>query len=211
MLNRTIALLVTTIAIGCDGLVDSGSEGEAEAEAEGEAEGEAEAEAEGEAEGEGDPDLTCGNPLPEWQVAWAEFENEVLDLVNLNRSNGWDCDAGGNFGPTGPLEMDHALRCASRAHSMDMGENNFFSHVGSGGSTFDERMNDWGFTGGFPQGENIAAGQATPSSVVAGWMESDGHCSNIMAPDFDLIGVGYFYDTDGNGYGHYWTMDLGGH
>ena len=37
------------------------------------------------------------------------------------------------------------------------------------------------------------------------WMNSDGHCSNIMNDNFDEVGIGY---VQGGQYGHTWTMVL---
>lgn len=39
-------------------------------------------------------------------------------------------------------------------------------------------------------GENIAAGYATPEGVMNGWMNSDGHRSNILGQNYGSIGVG---------------------
>ncbi len=56
-------------------------------------------------------------------------------------------------------------------------------------------------------GENIAAGQSTPEEVVQGWMESPGHCRNIMNPEYRTIGIGYGV-VPGSPYGTYWTQDF---
>ena len=52
-------------------------------------------------------------------------------------------------------------------------------------------------------GENIAAGQTTPESVMNSWMNSSGHRSNILGGNFGHIGVGY---VQGGSYGHYWVQ-----
>lgn len=39
-------------------------------------------------------------------------------------------------------------------------------------------------------GENIATGFATPQQVVSAWMESPGHCRNILDPDYRSVGTG---------------------
>jgi uncharacterized protein YkwD len=58
-------------------------------------------------------------------------------------------------------------------------------------------------------GENIAAGQRSVADVVAGWMASDGHCANIMAPGFRDVGLACVGGNTGTTYGTYWTMVLG--
>jgi uncharacterized protein YkwD len=39
-------------------------------------------------------------------------------------------------------------------------------------------------------GENIATGYTTPASVVAAWMASKDHCSNILDPNYRRVGTG---------------------
>lgn len=51
-------------------------------------------------------------------------------------------------------------------------------------------------------GENIAAGQATPSDVVQAWLNSEGHRANIMNGKFTSTGVSH---TVINGR-HYWVQ-----
>ena len=41
--------------------------------------------------------------------------------------------------------------------------------------------------------ENIAIGQSTASSVMLSWMNSSGHRTNIMNPNFKAIGISCFY------------------
>lgn len=35
-----------------------------------------------------------------------------------------------------------------------------------------------------------------------------GHCKNILSPDYQEIGVGYFFIEDDE-FKHYWTQDFG--
>jgi uncharacterized protein YkwD len=142
-----------------------------------------------------------------WNTAWADFESQVLTLVNQKRAAGATC--GGVYKPPVPaLTLDTRLRCASRKHSKDMAVNNFFSHTGSDGSTPFQRMNSAGYTYRYA-GENIGAGYSTPSAAVTGWMNSTGHCENIMNPNYKHLGVGYYYRSSGSTYAHYWTQDFG--
>ncbi|HYO54037.1 CAP domain-containing protein [Archangium sp.] len=141
-----------------------------------------------------------------WTAGWVDFENQVLTLVNQRRAAGATC--GGVYKPPVPaLGLDTRLRCAARKHSKDMGLNNFFSHTGLNGSTPWQRITSAGYTYSYA-GENIAAGNSTPSAVVTSWMNSTGHCNNIMSPNFKHLGVGYYYRA-GSTYGHYWTQDFG--
>jgi len=152
--------------------------------------------------------LEC-NGGDDWPMAWQEFEWTVLSETNRYRAMGYNCDSEGMFGPAGPLEMDAVIQVAARGHSLDMGEQNYFDHASLDGRSFSDRMTNAGFMGGSPWGENIAAGQSTAEEVVAGWMESDGHCANIMNPNFRVIGVGYGL-VEGSDFRHYWTQNFAG-
>jgi uncharacterized protein YkwD len=134
--------------------------------------------------------LFCG-------IAYADFESEVIDLVNVERA------AEG----LPPLTYDANLAAAARGHSEDMGLNNYFSHTNLEGHGACDRMTDAGYNWNYC-GENIAAGQPTPESVIDTWMASPGHRANILNPNFCDIGVGYAYVASST-FGHYWTQNFG--
>jgi uncharacterized protein YkwD len=96
--------------------------------------------------------LLCG-------FARADFESDVVDLVNVER------EAQGLH----PLTSDERLATASRDHSEDMGLQGYFSHDSLDGRHFFERILDAGYAYSYC-GENIAAGYSTPEAVVQGWM-----------------------------------------
>jgi uncharacterized protein YkwD len=162
-------------------------------------------------DGDGDPDVPDNaycNPVSNWDPAWVAWELEVLDLVNQARAQGGNCGSQGNFGPSGPLSLDPALTCAARVHSKDMADNNFFDHTNLQGQGPGYRIGQAGYNGS-GWGENIAAGYGSPQETIAGWLDSDGHCANMLNPGFQDIGVGYAYGPNSS-YGHYWTQAFGG-
>jgi uncharacterized protein YkwD len=148
-----------------------------------------------------DPDY-CP-PVETWDSGWASFEDDVVRLVNERRSEGGVC-GGQSFGASAGLSKDSALRCAARNHSKDMATRGFFDHQNPDGENPEDRITRAGFDW-TAIGENIAMGQPTPDEVMADWMSSPGHCSNILSPAFDYIGVGYY------GTGNYWTQAFGAH
>lgn len=131
----------------------------------------------------------------------------MIARVNQLRAAGASCGSRGTFAPAGPLTWSTPLTQAAAVHSQDMVANNFFSHTGSNGSTLSSRVNATGYAWS-SLGENIAAGYGTVNNVMAGWMASDGHCANIMNPNFTQIGVACIKGTSANTYRDYWTMDL---
>lgn len=157
-------------------------------------------------EGEDVPASAYCDPVSDFDADAAAAELRVLELVNEVRATGGSC-GGQAFGATGPLQMNGALRCAARVHSLDMASRGFFDHVNPDGEDPGIRIERAGY-GYFTAGENIAAGQATPEEVMAGWLDSPGHCMNILSPDFAEIGVGYV-SAPGSAYPHYWTQTFG--
>jgi uncharacterized protein YkwD len=141
----------------------------------------------------------------DWEAEAQSFEQEVLALTNQARAEGGCCGNEGCFSASGPLRSDAALTTAARAHAKDMAERDYFDHVTPEGLDPFDRMREAGYQG-CAMGENIAAGQPTPQSVMDDWMSSDGHCGNILQPSFELLGVGY-YERDEQ---TEWVQNFGG-
>ena len=123
-------------------------------------------------------------------------EWEVLKLVNEERSAvGLD-----------PLTGFAPLQEVADIRAEELVE--LFSHTRPDGSrcfsAYDEVGVDY-----FSAGENIAAGYYSPEAVMHGWMNSDGHRSNILDSGFSSVGLGYY--ITGNGYRHYWTQNFLGY
>ena len=130
-----------------------------------------------------------------------------MRLANAYRAAGANCGSGGVFGPAPALTWSASLASAALVHSQDMVTANFFSHTGSNGSTFDQRITAAGYAWQ-TAGENIAAGYPGLSQVMAGWMASPGHCANLMNPSFTQMGLACVNGTSANPYGTYWTQDF---
>lgn len=142
-----------------------------------------------------------------WIAGWIEREQQVLQLVNEARAAGGSCGSMGSFEPAGPLTLDARLHCAARKHSQDMAERDYFDHVNPDGEDPFERMAQAGYTSYAAAGENIAAGSDDPALTVQGWLDSDGHCANLMNPQYKHLGVG-FYEGAGS-LTYYWTQTFG--
>ena len=143
-------------------------------------------------------------PAPSTPSAFAQ---QVLDLTNAARAVPRTCGAT-SYAAAAPLTWNAALAQAAQGHATDMAAQNYFSHTSKDGRTFSQRITNAGYTPYRTIGENIAAGQGTPQQVVDGWLKSEGHCRNIMNPNFKELGVGYAYTTTST-YKHYWVQDFG--
>ncbi len=143
-------------------------------------------------------------PLPETEPA-APSTNPIIDEV-VRLTNLYRLDEG-----LQPLTLNLNLSESALAHSTDMAHNDFFSHTGSTGTRVSDRTTLAGYESYFV-GENIAAGYITAEEVVRGWINSPGHRENILNPNYQEIGIGYYYlenDTGEINYNTYWTQDFG--
>lgn len=130
----------------------------------------------------------------------------MLTLVNNSRSISRDCGVQ-PMSPQPALSWDCLLDQAAVGHSTSMADNNFHAHVSPvEGSNPGDRINAAGYS---PQawGENIAAGYADEETVVKAWLDSPGHCSNIMSASFTQMGAGFARNPTST-YGIYWTQNF---
>ena len=88
-----------------------------------------------------------------------------------------------------------------------MAQQRFFAHRGPRGDTPRDRITATEYRGN-AWGENIAAGQRTPKEVVRAWMESPGHCKNILNSLFTEIGISFVFDQK-SPYKTYWVQAFG--
>lgn len=126
---------------------------------------------------------------PDWPPEASRFEMEVFDLINIER---------GKQG-IGFLSWDQELAGVARAHSMDMSDRGYFSHINPEGQKPADRKWDAGIVFTF-SGENIARGYRTPAAVVAAWMNSPTHKAAILSETAERVGIGF--------HNFYWTVDF---
>jgi uncharacterized protein YkwD len=130
-----------------------------------------------EADSETTKPLPLGPPVGQL-VPDPDAEQRMLDLVNAERSK-----AG-----LKPLVADDKLRQVARGHSLEMFQQDYFSHASpTAGSPFD-RMHAAGIQF-MVAGENLAF---APNVAAAhqGLMNSPGHRANILRPEFGRAGIG---------------------
>lgn len=88
------------------------------------------------------------------------------------------------------LNCNRTLVQVAESHSQDMCQHGYMSHVDSRGGTLVDRVDAVGYDYR-SIGENVAMGQTTAREVHEEWMNSRSHRDNILADNFDRIGVGY--------------------
>jgi uncharacterized protein YkwD len=113
----------------------------------------------------------------------------VLELVNQVRANGAHCGER-SFGPAPAVRFSRLLANVAYDHAADMATHNYFEHVDPAGHTPADRVRAAGYHEKLV-GENIAYGPQTADEVVRGWMDSPGHCENIMDARFGEMGIAF--------------------
>jgi uncharacterized protein YkwD len=84
------------------------------------------------------------------------------------------------------LQIANRLQLAARAHSRDMLRRDYFAH-----GPFLSRILSYGAAGPL-FGENLAWGtgsRAQARAIVAGWLASPSHRSNLLRAGFQRVGV----------------------
>ena len=130
----------------------------------------------------------------------AQVSQKVLALVNAARGKDRKCGRSA-FKAVAPVALSAMLNRAALIHSQDMAAKKFFEHAGSKVADRVARIGyKWRTVG-----ENIAVGAETPEAVVQGWLDSPGHCTNIMSPGFTEMGIAFVVDKKSDA-GIYWTQ-----
>lgn len=115
----------------------------------------------------------------------SEPEVEALSFDLVNQARGEE-----GVGPA--LAWDEAVAAVARAHSRDMRDRGFFSHVDPEGDDFTDRLREAGipFTA---VSENLARVSDAPNPAAFAherFLQNPAHRGNILDPRFTNAGVG---------------------
>jgi uncharacterized protein YkwD len=131
------------------------------------------------------------------------IQRKMVKLINDVRNCKRRCGKE-RFSPAGIVKWNDRLAIAALHHARDMAMSNMLSHSGSDGSSvrvrIERRRYYWQIVA-----ENIAAGQQTSEAVVSLWLDSPGHCANLMKPGITEIGAACFRNPESR-YGTYWVL-----
>jgi uncharacterized protein YkwD len=131
----------------------------------------------------------AGPSLTPTSSASSSLAARALQLVNDVRARGTRCGER-SFGPVPPVRLSGTLSDVALGHAADMARHDYFEHDDLSGHTPADRVR----AVGYPEklvGENIAYGPESADEVVKGWLDSPGHCENIMDPRFAEMGIAY--------------------
>lgn len=115
----------------------------------------------------------------EWKKIERATEQQIFDIVNNTRL----------WYELAPFDWHGEVAEVARAHSLDMGMNDFFDHVSPQNGDLGDRLQK----ASIPYqsaGENIAWNYVDGADAHQGWLNSPGHRKNVMQKDFTHLGVG---------------------
>jgi len=115
------------------------------------------------------------------EYSTAELAAQAVALGNTERAR-----AG-----VGPLAVDPVLQAVAQAYAEAQAVQGFIGHTDLNGDTVDGRIADAGYAW-TAVGENLAYGPCTAESVVTGWMNSEGHRTNLLRSVFTHTGLGVY-------------------
>lgn len=117
------------------------------------------------------------------------FEFQLFDLTNAARVHH----------KVPPVRWESTIRDTAYKHSLDMADQNYFSHTNlAGQSPFDRMtMDNINYS---VAGENLAYGQSSSIFAHEGLMNSIGHRKNLLKRDFTLLGVGVAFNEENQPY-----------
>jgi uncharacterized protein YkwD len=134
----------------------------------------------------------------------AQLSEELLARINEARATPRNCGTQA-FGAAPPVIWNEVLAQAALGHSQDMAAKHYFDHKEPGGSIPAERATRAGYRWKYI-GENIASGQHSVARAVADWLDSPGHCANIMNPTVTEMGAAYAINPANENRTPYWTQ-----
>jgi uncharacterized protein YkwD len=126
-----------------------------------------------------------------------------VELINAARARGARCGAH-ELAPAPPVHLSPQLSDVALGHALDMARHNYFDHADPAGHSPADRVRASGYRETLV-GENIAHGPKSAEEVVRGWLDSPGHCENIMDVRFSEVGIAYAAGS-GAKPGLYWVQ-----
>jgi uncharacterized protein YkwD len=126
-------------------------------------------------------------------------ESALIDSV-LAQVNGVRADAG-----LAPLVIDPLLSAVADEFACEMIREGFLAHTNPREEVSPgERLTSAGYIY-YAMGENLAAGQSSPEEVVADWLASEAHRTNILSPEWGEVGIAV---RQGGEFGWYWVQEF---
>lgn len=126
-----------------------------------------------------------GAPLGARPAVASRVTTEVVDLTNVERTRNKRASlrANARLMHAAQIQAEQMARAGQLAHVLP---NAAYPSAGDRLAAADYRWQAYG--------ENVALGQSSAKEVLDSWMQSRGHRTNILNPDFTEMGAGYAID-----------------
>lgn len=156
--------------------------------------------------------LTASEAVAEEPVACGATltPDDVLRRLNDARARGRTCRPAGERVTGAPLAWSSSLAAAALVQAREMALLNRMGHRDSENRGLGERLRSLGYRFS-AAAENVAVGYPSLDEVVDAWLESEGHCENLMNAAVLELGLACI---DGSAAGareerRFWTLVLG--
>lgn len=146
----------------------------------------------------GAPTASAASPCPD-----VDLQPSVIGVERSAAAIGCLVNRERALAGLGTLSVDPKVRIAAQRYAEDMAVRGFFAHESPEGTDPGVRLQIAGFAWS-AFGENIASGQRTAREVMTAWLDSKGHCENLMTPMFTIAGYGIAAGADGP----YWVQEF---
>lgn len=143
---------------------------------------------------------------PPTEADRGRLTQEILELTNAARAQPRTCGRE-SFATTTPLRLNARLTAAARDYADVLAATSHFDHTGPDGSRPGTRVGRVGYVYSMVA-ENLAAGPTTAQDTVNGWLNSPGHCANLMRPGMSEMGIAYAVNPNSEK-GIYWVQLFG--
>lgn len=147
--------------------------------------------------------LALGTTVDAAATSWQDYAPDATECALLAVINELRVANGRR-----PLTLSATLGAAAEHHSLDMAQNNVFSHTLSDGTSWRDNILDHRYVRGAATAENIAAARSSAKGVFSLWVNSPSHKANMLDPKLYAIGIARAYDADSK-YVWYWTTTFG--
>ena len=125
------------------------------------------------------PSQTPSGNASDTQTYDSSFASQVLKIVNEERAKEG----------LSALTISQSLVAPANKRAQEISQS--FSHTRPNGTAWSTVLDEYNVSVQ-AAGENLAYGYSTPEAVMNGWMNSPGHRANIMSPNFNHVGIGYY-------------------
>lgn len=132
--------------------------------------------------------------------------DQVLKRLNEIRAQGRTCGHQA-MAPAVPLRWQPALLDAASRYAAELSGRRQLTHTSLSGATLPQRLEAVRYSLRLA-GENLASGPDSLDEVIKLWLDSPGHCQNLMGADFTEVGLACDMRDSANAQ-PYWVMELG--